>query len=131
VAPFDLVDNYRRARRAFNDNDLDAVERLVAPNVVYTFHGEHLAAGEYHGIDGFREVVNRAKELTGGTAMFTPLTVATDDLVLMVWGRFRGTRNGTTLDTMHVYYYRFDDQGRVVEGHTVPVDQHVANAFWS
>ena len=43
---------------------------------------------------------------------------------------FRGIRRGRFLETNHAYYYRFKD-GRLVEGHTIPVDQTDANAFWS
>ena len=38
-------------------------------------------------------------------------------------------RDGAVLDTHNVYLYRVAD-GRIVEGHTIPVDQHLANAFW-
>lgn len=127
----DLVDVYRRAIRAFNENDLEGVAQLVAPDVVYTFHGRHAASGIYRGIDGFREVVARAKQLTDGTASFEPLAITTGDRALMVWGVFRGSRRGETFETHHAYYYRFDDDARMVEGHTVPVDQHLANEFWS
>jgi len=41
------------------------------------------------------------------------------------------TRNGRTFETFHVYYYRFDQAGRLIEGHTIPVDQHLADQFWS
>lgn len=49
---------------------------------------------------------------------------------LMVWGIFRGERNGTTFETHHAYYYLFED-GQIVKGHTIPADQTAANAFWS
>jgi ketosteroid isomerase-like protein len=126
-----LVERYTRAIKAFNDNDLETTAELVAEDVVYTFHGDHPAAGQYHGHDGFWEVLRRAKELTGGTARLEPLAVVTNDEdVLMVWGIFRGERNGVAFETHHAYYYRFED-GQLVEGHTIPADQTAANAFWS
>ena len=96
-----------------------------------TATGDHPAAGQYDGHEGFREVLGRAKELTGGRASFEPLAVVNNDEdTLMVWGIFRGERNGITFETHHAYYYRFVD-GQIVEGHTIPADQTAANAFWS
>jgi ketosteroid isomerase-like protein len=127
----DLIERYTQAIKAFNDNDIETTAELVAEDVVYTFHGDHPAAGEYHGYDGFREVLRRAKELTGGTASLEPVAVVTNDEdALMVWGIFRGERNGVPFETYHAYYYRFEE-GRLVEGHTIPADQTAANAFWS
>jgi hypothetical protein len=34
-------------------------------------------------------------------------------------------------ETNHAYYYRFDERDRLIEGHTIPADQHLANEFWS
>jgi ketosteroid isomerase-like protein len=121
----------RRAIQAFNDNDLALASELVSDDVVYTFHGDHPAAGVYRGHAGFREVLSRAKELTNGTASLEPLAVVTNDEdALMVWGIFRGERKGVAFETHHAYDYRFHD-GQLVEGHTVPADQSLANAFWS
>jgi len=129
--PANLLELYMRTIKAFNENDLDAAQQIVSSDVVYTFHGDHPAAGEYRGLDGFREVLARAKELTGGTASLEPLAVVTNDEdALTVWGIFRGERNGVSFQTHHAYYYRFED-GRLVEGHTIPADQKAANAFWS
>lgn len=127
----DLIERYMRAIKAFNDNDLKTTAELVAEDVVYTFHGDHPAAGVYRGYAGFREVLARAKELTGGTATLEPLAVVTNDHdALMVWGIFRAVRHGVAFETHHAYYYRFES-GRLVEGHTIPADQTAANAFWS
>ena len=71
------------------------------------------------------------KTLTGGTASFEPVDVLASDAAVMVWGQSRGARNGQNFETNHAYYYRFDERGRFVEGHTVPADQHLANEFWS
>lgn len=126
-----LVDRYMRAIKAFNENDLETAAELVAEDVVYTFHGDHPAAGDYRGHSGFRQVLALAKELTGGTASLEPLAVVTNDEdALMVWGIFRGERNGAVFETSHAYYYRFEG-GQLVEGHTIPADQTAANAFWS
>jgi ketosteroid isomerase-like protein len=51
MANRDLAASYRRAIQAFNSNDLATTVELVAPDIVYTFHGQNPVAGEYHGID--------------------------------------------------------------------------------
>jgi hypothetical protein len=127
----DLVNVYVRTIRAFNDNDVETIQRQVAPEVRYVFHGQNLVSGVYCGIEGIGELFDKVKALTDGTASFDPRDVLANEAVVMVWGRFRGRRNGKTFETDHAYYYRFDEQDRFLEGHTIPVDQHLSNEFWS
>jgi hypothetical protein len=49
----------------------------------------------------------------------------------MVWGRFRGRRNGKAFETDHAYYYRFDERDRFLEDHAIPADRRLSNEFWS
>lgn len=58
-----LVELYKRAIEAFNGNDLETTAELVADNVVYTFHGDHPAAGRYDGHEGFREVLREPRSI--------------------------------------------------------------------
>lgn len=131
MATHNLIDVYLRVIKAFNENDAQTIQRQVAPDVKYVFHGQNLVSGAYYGIDGVREIFYKAKELTGGTASFEPIDVLANDTTVMVWGRFRGARNGSDFEINHAYYYRFDEHGRFIEGHTIPADQHLANQFWS
>ncbi len=116
--------------QALDDDDLESVVALVAPDVLYVFHGHNSLSGEYRGIAGLREVVQRQKQLTEGTARFEPEAVVGDDDVVMAFGCFRATRNGHTLESDHVHYFRFVG-GMLAEGHDIPADQELVNEFWS
>jgi ketosteroid isomerase-like protein len=131
MATHNLIDVYLRVIKAFNENDAQTIQQQVAPDVKYVFHGQNLVSGVYYGIDGVREIFYKAEELTGGTASFEPIDVLANDTTVMVWGRFRGARNGSDFEINHAYYYRFDEHSRFIEGHTIPADQHLANQFWS
>ncbi len=125
-----LIDVYLRVIQAFNDNDVETIQQQVAYGCEYVFHGQNLVSGVYYGIEGIREIFHKVKALTDGTASFEPIDVLTSDTTVMVWGRFRGARNGKNFETNHAYYYRFDERDRFLEGHTIPADQHLANEFW-
>lgn len=124
------IDLYRRAMQAFEEDDLDTVAKLVSSDVLYVVHGHNSLSGEYRGIAGVREVLGRQKDLTGGSARFEPEAVVADDDVVMAFGCFRATRNGRSLETDHAFYFRFVD-GKLAEGHDIPVDQELVNEFWS
>jgi ketosteroid isomerase-like protein len=129
----DLVATCRRAMQAFNSNGVAVLTETLASDIVYTFQGQSPVAGEYCGIDAIRELVQRTKARTDRTASGSKLAVL--PTTAPSWcdgvGRFRGTPNGRTFEMLHTSYYRFDRQGRVVGGHTIPVDHHHANQSWS
>ena len=104
MASRNLIDVYLRTIRAFNEDDAQTLLQRVAPDAKYVFHGQHRASGVYHGIDGIRELFDKVKALTGGTASFEPIDVLVSDRAVMVWGQFRGARNGQNLQTNHAYY---------------------------
>ena len=73
----------------------------------------------------------RVKELSGGTIAFEPKVFLADDRALMVYGRATAEREGKKLDIDHAYLYLFNDEGKVVEGRTIPVDLYAFDDFWS
>ena len=42
------------------------------PDVVYRIPGRSIVAGEYHGIDGFADILTRLRNDSGGTIELTP-----------------------------------------------------------
>lgn len=126
-----VIERYHRILDGFNSGELAAALDVASRDLVYTYHGDNPVSGEYHGIDGFREVMRRVKELSAGTAHLEPIAIVGDDATVMVYGRFFATRNGRQFDTLAAYYYRFDEQGLLVEGHNHPGDQAGLNEFWS
>jgi ketosteroid isomerase-like protein len=123
--------HYIRAIQAFNENDLNTVKETTSENVAYRIAGRSPLAGEYRGIEQFGKVLQLAKELSGGTIAFEPKVILADDEYVMVYGRAKAKRGEKTLDIDHAYLYRFDDDGKFVEGRTIPVDLYAFDEFWS
>jgi ketosteroid isomerase-like protein len=114
---------------AFNRGDIDAVVDKVDPDVVYFVRGRSQVSGTYHGPQELAEVLRRIKELTDGTMSGTPDVVLADGDNVMMYVHVTGTRpDGRTYDNYQAYLYRFRN-GKLIEGQTIPVDQHAFEAF--
>ena len=122
---------YMHTIKAFNDNDLDAASEYCSNNIVYRIAGRSQIAGEYRGIEQFDKALKLVKELSGGTIKFDPQIVLADDHAVMVYGRATAQREGNMLDIDHAYLYRFNREGKIVEGRTIPVDLYAFDEFWS
>lgn len=122
---------YVHTIRAFNDNDLEAASQYCSENIVYKITGRSTIAGEYHGIEQFDNALKLVKELSGGTIRFEPQVVPADDQAVMVYGHATALRGGKTLDIDHAYLYRFNKEGKIIEGRTIPVDLYAFDEFWS
>jgi ketosteroid isomerase-like protein len=122
---------YIHTIRAFNDNDIDAVSGYCSQNIVYRVAGRSPIAGEYHGIEQFARALKLAKELSGGTIKFEPQVILANDQAVMVYGHAAARREGKTLDIDHAYLYRFNKEGKIIEGRTIPVDLYAFDEFWS
>lgn len=114
---------------AFNRGDIDAVVDNVASDVVYFVRGRSQVSGTYHGPQELADVLRRIKSLTGGTMTGTPDVVLADDDNIMMYVHATGTRpDGRAYDNYQAYLYRFRD-GKLIEGQTIPVDQHAFDTF--
>jgi hypothetical protein len=125
------VFRYLRLLQAFNDNDLDAAKEHCSENIIYRIAGRSPIAGEYHGIEQFYQLLQRVKDMSGGSISLEPKTVLADDNTVMKYARATAEREGKMLDIDHAYYYRFDENGKMVEGRTIPVDLYAFDEFWS
>jgi ketosteroid isomerase-like protein len=121
---------YKRMIAAFNTNDLGAVQALVSPDLVYTIPGKSQIGCHTRGVMPHLTVLKLARELSAGTLRLEPRAVVADGNYLVVWGRITAEREGRRLDSDHCVMYRFED-GRIVEGRTVPVDLYAFDDFWS
>ena len=123
------VTAYKRMIAAFNANDLSAVESLVHPDLAYSIPGKSPLACDTRGVAAHLAVLRRARELSAGTLRLEPKAVASDGDFLFVWGRIRAERAGKVLDSEHCVMYRFND-GKVVEGRTIPLNLYEFDEFW-
>ena len=114
---------------AFNRGDIDAVIDKVDPEVVYYVRGQSQVSGTFRGPHELGDVLRRIKELTGGTMSGTPDVVLADSDNVMMYIHVTGARpDGRSYDSYQAYLYRFRD-GQLIEGQTIPVDQHAFEAF--
>jgi ketosteroid isomerase-like protein len=122
---------YMYTIRAFNENDIEAAGRYCSKDIVYRIAGKSRIAGEYRGIEQFDKALKLVKALSGGTITFEPQVVLSDDRAVMVYGHASARREGKTLDLDHAYLYRFNEEGKIIEGRTIPVDLYAFDEFWS
>ena len=120
---------YMYTIRAFNDNDLDAASKYCSENIVYRIAGRSQIAGEYRGIEQFDKALKLVKELSGGTIKFESQVVLADDHAVMVYGHATAQRIDKTLDIDHAYLYLFNEEGKIIEGRTIPVDMYAFDEF--
>jgi ketosteroid isomerase-like protein len=125
------VMRYMQTIQAFNDNDLDAAGKYCSDNIVYKIAGRSQIAGEYCGIEQFDKALKLVKELSEGTIKFEPQVVLANDQAVMVYGHATAQRAGKKLDIDHAYLYRFNEEGKIIEGRTIPVDLYAFDEFWS
>ncbi len=121
---------YRRMIAAFNNNDLDVVEEVVASDLEYALPGRSALAGVTRGVEPHLAMLKRARELSGGTLRLTPEALAVDGEHLFVWGTISATRRERRLEAKHCVVYRFNG-GKIVEGRTIPTDLYAFDEFWA
>ncbi len=116
---------------AFNANDIEGAARGCHPDIVYTIRGRGPFAGTYRGVDALAGVLGHIKAATADTMTGEPEVVVSEGDIVMLYMRVHGSRpDGREYDNHQAYLYRFLD-GLMVEGQTIPVDQHAFDAFTS
>ena len=116
--------------RAFNENDLGAVQALLHEAVVYIIPGRSPIAGTAHGVAQHLAQLQRARALSNNTLHLDPTDVVASAGRLFVYGRITAQRGERRLDSEHLVVFRFES-GRIVEGRTVPIDLYEFDAFWA
>ena len=114
---------------AITRNDLDAAAEGVADDVVYIVRGQSSVSGTYTGREALASVLGRILNLTNGTMTAVPEVVLAEGDNVMMYMRVMGSRpDGRLYDSHQAYLYRFRN-GRLIEGQTIPVDQHAFAEF--
>ena len=118
---------YRRAADAFRSGDLDAVESLIAPEVVWHVPGEHRMAGTIRGRDALLAWMTQLKSL--GFWLVEDDVFASDRHVCAV-STMGARRDGVDVQTRVISVFRYRN-GRQVERWLYPDDTVAWNAIFA
>jgi ketosteroid isomerase-like protein len=118
---------YRRTADAFRAGDLEAVESLIAPDVVWHVPGDHPMAGTIDGRDALLGWLARLGEI--GFWLVEHDVFASDDHVCAV-SAMGARRDGVDVQTRVVSIFRYRD-GRQVERWLYPDDTASWNAIFA
>ena len=114
---------------AITRNDIDAAAEGVPDDVVFIVRGQSSVSGAYTGREALAGVLGRILNVTDGTMSGVPEVVLAEGDNVMMYMRVIGTRSdGRRYDSHQAYLYRFRN-GRLIEGQTIPVDQHAFAEF--
>ncbi|MGO9038292.1 MAG: nuclear transport factor 2 family protein [Steroidobacteraceae bacterium] len=124
------LDTVRAVLSGFNNNNAAAaLNDTVHPDLRYTIRGRATVSGMYVGRKAMADAVRQIKELTNGTMTAVPEVVMAEGDNVMAYMRVTGERSdGRTYDNYQAYLFRFRE-GKLIEGQTIPVDQHAFEEF--
>jgi uncharacterized protein len=121
----------REGYRAFNEGDLNTINRLWADDVTWTTPGESTVAGTARGKDAVIAQYGRYGGETDGTFKATLLSVFEGEGGRMVGLHHNsGTRQGRQLDTNCCIVLELED-GQVKSGTEYFLDLNNWDDFWS
>lgn len=118
---------YRRTAEAFRSGDLDAVESLIAPEIVWHVPGDHAMAGTIQGRDALLAWLGRLKGI--GFWIVESDVFASDDHVCAIstmGARYDDVDVQTRVSS--IFRYR---EGRQVERWVYPDDTDAWNAIFA
>ena len=118
---------YRRTADAFRSGDLDVVESLIAPEVVWHVPGEHHMAGTVRGREALLAWLAQLKCL--GFWLTEHDVFASDQHVCAV-STMGARRAGVDVQTRVISIFRYHD-GRQVERWLYPDDPEAWNAIFA
>ena len=123
------IQRVRDGMAALNRGDIEAMGEFIHPDFSYTIRGRASISGAYSGWEAMAGVLKQILDRTDGTLTTAPEIVLADDNNVLMYMRVSGSRpDGRTYDNYQMYRYRLKD-GLVIEGETVPVDQHAFAEF--
>jgi uncharacterized protein len=120
----------REAYEAFARADLDAVRRLLHPDILWHIDGNSPLTGNYKGIDEVLEFFGTVFTETDGTFRKTLQEVIANESTTVTISSVYARRKGTVLDDRQVAVYRCDSEGRVMEANFYYEDSARFDEFW-
>lgn len=99
---------------AFERRDMEALQRLVHPNIVYHESGRHRLSGDYQGFDNVMEFFEKVGQLFEGNIEVEIHDVIAGDTHVVVLENMRLSRAGQSVETKAAAVAHVED-GRVTE----------------
>jgi ketosteroid isomerase-like protein len=99
---------YRRTADAFRAADTEALQQLIAEDVVWRVPGRNPLAGDVHGRDALFDWFARLRQVTDGTFALEEYDVIGNDEHVVALSRMSAVKAGGPLgvDVISVFHYR-------------------------
>jgi ketosteroid isomerase-like protein len=120
----------RRTLDAFVSGDVEALSKVLAPDIVWRVPGRSVLAKDYKGQAEVFDFFGRLMELTGGTFRVQSLSMLADNAGGVFVDRLTAERDGRKLDVRLCLAITVNG-GRIVEGVDHFHHEHLWDAFWA
>jgi len=121
----------REGYDAFSSGDMEALGKLMTPDVVHSVPGNNPTSGEHKGQEAVFAMYGQLFELSGGTMEVDvqEVTAEGDDRVVSKH-RARAHRDDQELDVVETLEFTIED-GKIARIDESTSDQAAEDAFWS
>jgi ketosteroid isomerase-like protein len=121
----------RRGYKAFQENDADTLQQVLAPDVKWHATGRNQASGDFDGLEATLGSFLNLAQLTNGTFSVEVHDVLATDDHAVVLATSRGERNGKKLESPYCHVFHFNDSGQVSEAWVVAVNPYEGDEFFA
>lgn len=114
--------------KAYADNDLSAVKKILADDIKWHIPGKHPLSGIKNGVD---EVLNFFKKLNKASFKAEPIVMGVNDnYVIDCHRNWSNLENEENLDSMSCLLWKIENN-TIVEVFNFPQDQQIVDLFFS
>jgi len=121
----------RRGYKAFQENDVDTLTQVLAPDIQWHATGRNAASGTFDGRDATLGNFLNLAQMTDGTFSVEVHDILASDDHAVVLATSKGTRNGQTLSSNYCHVFHFNSEGQASECWVVPVDPYEGDEFFA
>jgi ketosteroid isomerase-like protein len=115
----------------FNEGEFQPAAAVFSNDAVFVAPGASAVAGVYRGRSGVLEFFQRLRSLSGGTLTVEPVEVLANERHMILFLRFRGNRNDSTLDVVVAGFHRDRAPDGWRRATFLPDDQAAFDRFFS
>jgi hypothetical protein len=128
----DLIDFLRAGHAGFARQNMDVIEKGLAPEIEWHTPGNHPLSGKRVGIDEVKDWIRASAEMTDGTFRVDVHRIVANGPWAAAISTYRGRRKGLTLEMPGVQTFRLDPaRNLVVEARIFVYDDAFVDRFWS